>query len=163
MSVHRFSVESYVLIKSKFVPLSQCDRKLPDGNYIEGMIELEVDDLKILSEEHWDLVDQLWGYLVDGVSGILFENQNLECYFPDQPLRLSLKSFSRNQLEVTIGSDVHRVDKTCFIAAIAYGGKLFFNKMLQIVPAGRATWITDIDTCNKLIVAIELAASGGTP
>ncbi|AGA28974.1 hypothetical protein [Singulisphaera acidiphila] len=160
MSIGEFSVESFVRIKNKFVPLSQCDRKLSDEFYIEGKIELEVEDSKILSEKQWDLVDQLWSYLIDGVSGILFDDRNMECCFPDQPLRLSLKSLSKSQLEVCVGSCVHRVDKTCFIAAIANGGKAFFNKMLQIAPSGKSSWMLYIERIEKLIATIECTGQG---
>lgn len=155
MNISAFSFENFVRVKNKFVPLLQYDRNLPDEDYIEGKIELEVGGLRILSEEHWDLIDQLWAYLIDGASGILFEDQDMERFFPDQPLRLSFKRLHNKKLEIIVGSHVNRVDRLCFITAVANGGKSFFNKMLQIAPSGKSTWLTYIDKSEKLLATIE--------
>lgn len=149
----RYSVESFVRIEESFVSLSQLDGVLPDADYIEGMIELQIAASKILSERHWDLIDQLWEYLIDGVSDLIFRETDLDCYFPDQPLRLSMKSTSQTQIEVSIGSDAYRVDKSCFAAAIGNGGRFFFTKMLQLVPSGEPTWRTYLERCESLIAA----------
>ncbi|MEK6257899.1 MAG: hypothetical protein AABP62_04700 [Planctomycetota bacterium] len=154
--MNQYTVDSFVLLKSKFVPLSQLENKLDDDKYIEGKIELMIDGANILTEDHWDLVDQLWAYLVDGVSSVVLDNKSVECFFPDQPLRLALKSLGVSSIEVTIGDDVTRVNKTSFVMAIGKGGKAFFEKMLQIVPSGKFTWMAYLSKCARLI---EMAAA----
>jgi hypothetical protein len=50
-----------------FVDYRDFGRVVEDRFTIEGAIVLVCDGVAVLDESMWDLVDQLWGYLIMGI------------------------------------------------------------------------------------------------
>jgi hypothetical protein len=130
---------TYFRINTKFVPIDTFSGQLPDKNYIEGAIACCINGREIFKIDHWDLVDQLWTYIVDGLRK-LDKGQKYEGFFPDQPLRLQLETVSSKHTLVTIGNQSIKVDSASFRSTMKEGALAFFAKMKNICPEAGQTW-----------------------
>ncbi|BCU77648.1 hypothetical protein [Luteolibacter sp. LG18] len=132
-------IETYFRIDERFVPVEQFSGKLPDESYIEGAIFCVIDGCEILRMDQWDLVDQLWPHIVEGLrkldQGLIYES-----FFPDQPLRLRLESIDRKNTKITIGNRSAYVDSMVFRSVMKRGAVEFFSRMKNIIPRAAETW-----------------------
>jgi hypothetical protein len=156
--MNSFVVSSYLKDDNgHYIEIEQWSGRLPDENYVEGWISLSVDGRELLNEGHWDLVDQLWAYLIDGLVESLDSGKAFECFFPDQPLKLRIQPMTWNELVFTVGEDSTRASKGSFIEAIATGGKEFFTRMIPLIPSGIVTWQSYLGKCESLLQRSETA------
>jgi hypothetical protein len=135
----RYTIETLIKRGEEFVPLGEVRESPPDPDYIEGAIVWEIDHQSLLTSRHWDLVDQLWAYIADGVDK-LRHGLEFETYFPDQPLLLRFKRLNPHSVEVTIGEDRFVVHEEPFFASLMDGGNQFFSRMLELLPQFESTW-----------------------
>ena len=132
-------VLTYFRINGDFVPIDRFEGEIADKDYVEGAIDCYVDGRPILTTHHWDLVDQLWAFIVDGLR-TLDDGRDYEGYFPDQPLSLRFESVSPDELNVSVGDESIAVDAMTFRLAIKNGAQEFFTKMMDVNPAASGTW-----------------------
>lgn len=94
ISVQRGSVFTLVEDYTEFVK---------NPRHIDGAIELTVDGNSLIGKEQWDLVDQLWVYIVNGIETVV-NGESYTSSFPDSPEKLSLKpTRTANLIEMTVG------------------------------------------------------------
>ncbi|GIW98767.1 MAG: hypothetical protein KatS3mg111_2100 [Pirellulaceae bacterium] len=132
-------VKSYFKIDDRFIPVETFSGEFPDKNYIDGAIVLTIDGQEIFTFEHWDLVDQLWCYIADGI-GKLREGEDFETYFPDQPLLLRFELINKRFVRVTVGDDTYEVATETFLKTLQRGAKEFFQRMRELLPDWNDTW-----------------------
>ncbi|WP_030103808.1 hypothetical protein [Actinoalloteichus caeruleus] len=120
-----------------FVRVDACDIPPPDLDYIEGAIRLSVDGLEIIGTEEWDYVDQLWCYIAAMVTSVQSSGY-AETYFPDQPIKLSLRAAGSRVLVTVVTGQETRTASTSlldFLEAVKEAGMIFFRTMSKFVPA----------------------------
>jgi hypothetical protein len=144
------AVTSYLKIGERFIPVREFTGTLADEDYIDGAIEARIDDNPLLGLNHWDLVDQLWAYIVHGLEA-LKRGEEESCYFPDQPLRLEFTPVSAFAAEVTIGENSHVFDLHLLISVLAKGAEDFFTEMLRISPSQSEIWDSYLNRARLLI------------
>ncbi|WP_143082592.1 hypothetical protein [Nonomuraea wenchangensis] len=132
------SVKSYLRQRDgNFIRVEDCVVPYGDSRYIEGAIELVVDEVLIIGLEEWDLVDQLWAYIATMVK-TLSESDRCSTSFPDQSIQLT---FQRQGARILVSCEVGEVTRSAsarspeFIAALRGAGQLFFRKMAELYPA----------------------------
>lgn len=74
------AIQTLLRIDNEFRRIGLVGAKRIDPDYIEGAILWSYDGRAILSEKHWDLVDQLWAYFIDGVEAVV-KSETFEHYF----------------------------------------------------------------------------------
>jgi len=144
------TVETYLKIDDKFILVDDYDGALPDEFYVEGAIRLEIAGQVILCEKHWDLVDQLWCYIVEGL-GHLALGEVCDIGFPDQPLRFIVEPISDYCVEVIIGDESYRVDRQSFFGAMLEGAEKFFVAMKRLSPDASDTWERYLSEVKSLV------------
>lgn len=88
---------------STFTLIENYTGSVKDPKHIDGAIELTVDGIPLIVKEQWDLVDQLWIYIVNGVEKVV-NGESYTSSFPDSSTELSLKlTKTPNLIEMTIG------------------------------------------------------------
>jgi len=105
--------------------------KYLDLNYLSGAILLKFYDETILDFKHWDLIDQLWSYMIDLIEETIITGQS-EIYFPDQPIKLQVKSISEQYLVfslTTSSCSKWTLPKKEFFIEILNGAECFFGKI----------------------------------
>lgn len=131
-------VASYLLIDEQFVPIEQFTGQVPDPNYVDGAIELNVNGVDVLTKDFYDYVDQLWSYIAQGLVEVA-KTGTWKTYFPDQPTELSFRADSKRQ-RITIevipsrGRIVASADYDEFMSAMCEAGERFFRKMIKLLP-----------------------------
>ncbi|WP_157738863.1 hypothetical protein [Labrenzia sp. VG12] len=75
--------------------MAEFNGPLDDPHYIDGAISLIIDGVELLGTELWDLVDQLWCYIANGLVEAA-GGRTFSTYFPDQPLQISFTPLGDN-------------------------------------------------------------------
>lgn len=132
-------IQTYFRIKDDFVPIEKFSGSFPDKDYIEGAIVCSVSGKELFQLKHYDLIDQLWAYIVDGLS-TLQNGKEYDVFFPDQPIRLRFKVISPHCVEISIGDETNNVDYDAFRSTLKSGAVAFFAKMKEIYPEASNTW-----------------------
>lgn len=83
-----------------------------DEDYIEGAITMSYWSEEIIGLRHWDLVDQLWAYIITMLHDCL-TNGKAEFLFPDQPLKAGIELIKNGMCLFTVGNGA--VSKRCSI------------------------------------------------
>lgn len=68
-----------------------------DFDFINGAITIEYYNNLIMDFSLWDLVDQLWSYLIQLVEDLVQTGYGMT-YFPDQPVKIEMKVVSKDLL-----------------------------------------------------------------
>jgi hypothetical protein len=134
---------TYVFANGKYQPIETVQAPLPDPNYIDGILELSIDGHAIITRDAWDLVDQLWAYIVDGAVE-LARGRSFRTRFPDQPLEL-LFTLDPSADTVTVELRLDRpakasVSRRELIDAIARDAEPVFARMIELDPGGRRSY-----------------------
>lgn len=149
-------VQNFILIGDELLPFDSFEGPVPDPLYIEGAIHLEINGTVIMSLESWDLVDQLWAYIAQGLEALTTE-MSWNTTFPDQPTELTFKTDARRQhvyVEVFLPKrqfayidpsgrrhdpePTRRINASAeyseFMQAMCEAGQQFFRRMIGLVP-----------------------------
>jgi hypothetical protein len=118
-----------------FIDIDNTAEILPLQNklnrfYIEGAIYLTYNKKIIMNFTHYDLIDQLWEYLLNLIEEFL-ENKKAEMYFPDQPLPISMEHISDQYLLFSINFVPYKLPRHEFLLVLLLGAKNFFEKMIS--------------------------------
>lgn len=144
-------VETFLRIDGEFISMSQCHQAVRDEDYIEGAIEITIQHKKILSRDHWDYVDQLWSYLLDGISAIS-EGHSFSTYLPDQPVAVCFKLLDTSKVEVQVQdnktSTALVVQRNLFLKVMLDACRDFFRQLPKAAPG-------TLDLCKQTLVRIE--------
>lgn len=104
-----------------------------DSNYIEGAILITYHDKKIMDFRLWDLVDQLWSYIVNTIKMAILNGEAMT-FFPDQPVKIIIKDLKKSILfQIQVQNEVtsHVLPKKEFLEEILTSGKYFFQEMIN--------------------------------
>ena len=105
-----------------------------------------------MSVEHWDYVDQLWGYFLQGVENVL-KGLEFETFLPDQPIKVSFKPDLRSKIVlITVGREKKSicVEYDKFVIVMIKEARKFFEKLnyLSLYPYNQE--LKDIDSLEKV-------------
>lgn len=146
-------VRTYLRQGGEFVPVESFRGSLPDEHYIEGAIELTIHGQPILTLGMWDLVDQLWAYLVEGIFE-LHERREFHTFFPDQPLEVRFKPLGGGRVLVRVGHGAEggsaTIDTQEFILAMAFSARHFFERMRTIAPTSASSYERVLRSLTRL-------------
>lgn len=139
-------VRTLLKVGDEFIPIAEYSGVVANEYYIDGAIELELDGKALLSRDHWDLVDQLWAYLVEGLKAIR-RGETFSTYFPDSPVRVVFRpELDRGTVTVEIdyrgiqGDTTATVGLDAFQAAMAREARQSFEALIRIAPGGREAY-----------------------
>jgi len=144
------------LIDGEFVPVTDYLGTVADDDYIEGAIEISVDDVQLLTLEHFDYVDTLWAYLVEGMEEVAAGRAS-STYLPDQPIEIRMTPDAGGQrVEVAVEDGEWRRASTArraLLAEMTREARAFFEKMTEIVPSNRDTYADLIARIDRLVAS----------
>jgi hypothetical protein len=146
----QFVSDTYFVIEGNSVLADSYTGVLPDSFYVHGWIDLRIGSSRILGEEHKDLVDQLWVYLLEGIDKLASGCSQWEFGFPDQPTDMLFALKKHRSIEIRIGSEICQVRFESFIVAVTSGAEKFFSKMKILVPKESRSWDLFIRQCKAL-------------
>lgn len=134
---------SYLKCGATFVPMENVCERIADPNYIDGALVLKIDNVEIVGREMWDLIDQLWAYLVDGLV-LVSQGKAFMTYFPDQPIEFSVRPVNKEcvLIRVKAGSDDNEIlaNREEFISVLAAEADRFFSVLVKLVPTKQSLY-----------------------
>lgn len=104
-----------------------CLSVVEDFDYLEGAIIISIDGATIMDFSYWDLVDQLWTYLIDSFDSLLMGEKQIEFYFPDQPISVKIENISQALLSLTIEEKKYHVNRKEFFKEMLKNAEIFFE------------------------------------
>jgi hypothetical protein len=160
-------VETYIKVNDEFVPLANFAGDVPEPDYVEGAIELEINGIKVLTLELWDDVNWLWPYISQGLIEINTQQQ-WSTYFPDQPIKLTFTTDElRRRITVSVFLPADKVfDKPEqhlkasasyeeFRTAMSEAAQEFFRRMAELIPEERADWERELRTLQAGVPLLQ--------
>lgn len=141
--------EYFVQIKNAHAILNLEDSL--DFDYLNGVIILKYFEQTLLDTTLWDVVDQLWAYILNVLDDMLITGYG-ETYFPDQPVKLCLKSISENTILYEIESNEYLkvvLPKNELIETLLDGADEFF-KCMETYFKGRCNYLYEINKIASL-------------
>jgi hypothetical protein len=136
------TIDTYLRIDGRFVPIGSFVGSIPDPDYVEGAIVIKYDGFELMGLQHWDYVDQLWAYIVDAILEVA-DGKSFECHFPDQPISMKFKSADSSLVEISVdvqGGKSISLERQIFLRGFSSAASDFFASMKRILPQASATW-----------------------
>lgn len=96
-----------------------------DSDYLDGYISIVYNDKIIIGPVEWDLIDQLWAYILNMIEEVLI-NKYAETMFPDQPLKFSFTLFESDVL-VILEQKKYMLPKDIFFNSLLNSAYNFFH------------------------------------
>lgn len=143
------NISTYLKIKNNFINIEDFYGKIDDEFYIDGSIELSIDNVELIDKSMWDYIDQLWCYLIDGLNS-LSKNESFKTNFPDQPIEVKFEIIKNNAL-ITVGDKKIFVDRNFFITSMAAHAKKFLSKLITLDGVNSDPYIPYLDDLETLI------------
>lgn len=122
-----------------------------DPFYIEGAIEIRYYGQEVMGIKYWDLIDQLWSYMLNLVGEYLQKGMS-ECYFPDMPVKLSFTSKSNGLIQFQIAENKWVLPEKEFINCLIEGSLFFFEKANELIE--NVDYTSDIKRINQMKLSI---------
>jgi len=122
--------QNYFIEITDTIGLKEIYKNL-DFQYLNGAIFLRYYDENLLDMRYWDLVDQLWAYVINLIEEVLQKGAG-SVYFPDQPVKIILRSTTKELLLFSIeGSTVtnYVLPKNDFLITLVQGAEQFLTCM----------------------------------
>ncbi|WP_054941450.1 hypothetical protein [Paenibacillus ihuae] len=101
-----------------------------DDNYLEGAIVMNYNNRPIMTFRLWDLVGNLWAYLLNAVEEFLVNGKS-ECYLPDQPIKIEIIENKYDYIIFIIGDGKYGsfiIPKIEFLQSIFNEAEHFFMR-----------------------------------
>lgn len=127
-----------------------------DFQYLNGAICLRYYGEILLDMRHWDLVDQLWAYILNVIEDVLQKGEG-STYFPDQPVKFMLRQTSKELLLLSIGkSEVTRnvLPKKELLTALLQGAEQFFTCMINMFSS-KCDYSHELDVIARIKTELQ--------
>lgn len=137
-------VRSLIKVANKLLPVEEFVGTIVDDHYVEGAIELTIDRKPILRREMIDYVDQLWAYLIDGVSEVV-AGREFATGYPGMPIDIVFRPRG-GRVTIALSSSSHKWDADAsisvadLVSSLVPAGILFFERLRPLVPSHRAMY-----------------------
>ncbi|QUX29437.1 hypothetical protein KGD83_02260 [Nocardiopsis akebiae] len=137
------------------VSIQSWEGPIRDPEYLEGALELTVNEVPLITPSMWDYIDELWAYILNSLEELTSE-KSTHTYFPDQPIKLEMKRLAPGWIQVSISSRSGKFDNSTqvqenqFYQILIDKGEEFFLRMRELTPGGRDQYETEIEKCKAL-------------
>ncbi|MFE4832541.1 hypothetical protein [Streptomyces sp. NPDC056672] len=137
------------------VAIEDFDGEFSRDAYIHGLVELEVDGVKLLDRDMTDTIDALWSFFVAALEDLERNDEALLSY-PERPYTVRIRSMSGGRILIRVGGvDVPRsavVARAEFLSELRRGAIEFFRGVLRTSPKEEWSYRRDLTR------AVQLAA-----
>lgn len=128
-----FDDSKFISIRDEFALENYFKDKRFSEMYIEGYVDFVYDEQIIFSWKNWDLIDQLWVYLVNSTREAVLKGE-ASFSFPDQPLLVKLSYLKGRSFLLFIGQKKYLLPSDAFITYLLPEAEFFFDTFLKYIP-----------------------------
>lgn len=61
------NIDTFIKFNDDFINIFDFKEKIRNNDYIEGVIELTINDKSLIDKSMYDYIDELWSYLSEGL------------------------------------------------------------------------------------------------
>ncbi|THU38415.1 hypothetical protein FAM09_17245 [Niastella caeni] len=128
------------------------DKRFTDM-YINGFIDFVYDNQIIFSWKYWDLIDQLWVYLMNSIREAVL-NGEASFSFPDQPLLVKICHLKNKSFLFFIGQNKYYLPYDAILTYLLPEAEFFFNTFLKHLSDESYREIKEdvIPECRRLLL-----------
>jgi hypothetical protein len=130
------SVQTFMKVADALVPMAEYRGPVHDRYYIEGAIEISIDDVAVVPRAYEDYVDQLWAYLARGLVEVA-AGRAFTTYYPDMPVEITMQP-DGELVALRVGAGKQWREATAnrrqLIEAVSRAGIAFFQALTPHVP-----------------------------
>ncbi|OIQ19242.1 MAG: hypothetical protein BM556_08125 [Bacteriovorax sp. MedPE-SWde] len=131
------NVQTFIKNNDEFIEISKVVSDSIHEEYIDGAIYLTINHQNIMSFELWDTIDDLWGYICNGLEEVS-NGKEFECFFPDQPVKIKFFPVGFDRVLVQVGDKKGvSIDKIEFLSEMKKGAIFFFENLKRISPTNK--------------------------
>ncbi len=120
-----------------------------DPYYINGAILIQYCGEMILGFKHWDLVDQLWSYLIDMVDELLISGKS-STLFADQSLKIEIVNRSSDSMLLRCDQDQWILPKIEFLSTLLKSGRYFFETLASLFIMNGNDYCNEVKKIDKI-------------
>jgi hypothetical protein len=113
--------------------------------YISGYIDFVYTDQVIFSWQQWDLIDQLWVYILNGIREAVVSKE-ASFTFPDQPLSVKISDLGNGSILFVIDNKKHVLPYDVLLNCLLPEAAFFFETIMKYTSSE-----TYIDVKENLI------------
>ena len=128
-------VNSYLKVEEKYIPIQEFTDEIFDSDYIEGAIEIIINNNILLSVDESDYIDQLWSYILDGLIAVDAWT-SFSTYFPDSAVNLAFEPDRAAQTVKIVVNSYTEVSSVIpyeeFMQAMVNAATVFFRKLGEV-------------------------------
>ena len=153
-------ISTFLKVGNDFIDIYNYEGDLDDDFYVEGALELSINNTKLIDKSMWDCIDQLWCYFIEGLI-LISKNEGFRTNFPDQPIEVTFTPIKK-QVLISVKANVQKkvfIEKDMFITCMALHAKKFLAKLVTLGNANVNTYMPymhDIDILLKEHPSIAL-------
>ncbi|EMA3642296.1 hypothetical protein [Providencia stuartii] len=142
-------ISTFLKVGNDFLNIYDFEGELDDDFYVEGALELSINNITLIDKSMWDCIDQLWCYFVEGLM-LISKNEEFRTNFPDQPIEVTFTPVKKHVL-ISVKANVQKkvfIERDIFIAYMASHAKKFLSKLITIGNANvnaYMPYIHDVD------------------
>lgn len=116
-----------------FVLVDEYTGVIKDMKHIDGAIKLIIDGKTIIDQKQWDLVDQLWAYILNGIEQVL-SGKKYTSSFPGSSVNLGFNpTISIDMIELTVGDESIIYDTIGLVTALLNGAEECLKELGRII------------------------------
>ena len=141
----------YLIDIENLEELDKIKKKI-DIDYIDGAIEIQYKGEILLNITSWDLVDQLWDYILNIIEDMLKFKKG-STGFPDHPADITIEDISPDKILFSIKTLEKKswcLPKKKFLNALLDGGEHFFFQMMIILPSEQSKFMRSLNRIKKI-------------
>ncbi|MEV5505628.1 hypothetical protein [Streptomyces orinoci] len=134
--------------------VQECNTRFSRDKYVQGVIELDINHIRILGCKEGDTIDALWSLLVTALENFC-DGRDFVMPFPERCFVLSLSRLSGGRVVVKLESDVERRvavgDARDVVEALAKGAVEFFQAVLRTSPKEEWSYRRDLNRATLIL------------
>ncbi|XDD51134.1 hypothetical protein AB3N59_04995 [Leptospira sp. WS92.C1] len=132
------SLKTYFCIEDAIVPLDKLSKNILDPEYIEGSLELKINNVTFVDKETWDDISDLWSYLINGLEELIVKNADqVFVSFPGESIELNFERVASSEtIQVKVnwpGLKQATVSLIEFYKTIFAESERYYEKMLLLI------------------------------
>jgi len=128
-------------------------KKILDPQYLEGAIVLKWNGYSLFNLSQWDLIDQLWAYVINLFEEYLSEGE-ASVFFPEQPIAIKMKK-NNGHILLSVEDRTILVPELEFIQCMINEANVFFKTIEEYKLGDYSNELAQVERVREKILNVN--------